>query len=327
MSETSGLSETSRRAVVPLSLQCDNACVFCGQAGLDASRPTLEGAALEERLAALRAGGHDELTFVGGEPTRVDGLVQAVDEAKRAGFSAIGVQTNGSALAAHADALARAGLTDVHVSVHGARAEVHDFHTGRDGSFARLREGMAAVRRAGLTLVATTVLTRSSYRVLGEMEVLLSAASVSAWCVAVPIARGRAEDAFDWVTPRLALALPFALHALSRASERGIATFVWGAPLCLLGPYAARALESEARAFGDACHTCPARATCPGVEPRYLARFGGGELRARADAPRAWTDRERALARMFVGPGALAPASASADAPEEADDRRRLRVV
>jgi hypothetical protein len=293
--------------------------VFCAQAGLEAEDASL--ASVVESLERARARGADEVTFVGGEPTLVPALDAMVAAAKRAGFVKVGIQTNGSRLSERAEALAHAGATDVHLSIHGARADVHDFHTGREGSFARARDGTAAARRAGLDVVVTTVLTRSSYRVLAELDVLLSSAGAAAFAIELPVARGRAEESFDRVMPRLALALPFALHALARIEKRGIAAFIRGAPICLLGPFAARALPSEARAFGAACASCPARDACPGVDAEYLARFEGDELRARSDtrivAP---TERERALARMFVGPGELAPA-------RPARGTTRLRVV
>src|SRR5262249_11560430 len=156
-----------------------------------------------------------------------------------------GLQTHGRRLAALAAPLAAAGLTDVLVSLHGAAAAVHDYHTGVDGSFDALLDGVDAARAAGLTVAATTVLTRSNFRVLAALPPLLDAHGVAAWLVTVPHTAGAAATAFNRVAPRLALALPFALHAVDAAARRGLAAFVAGAPLCALGPFAARALADE----------------------------------------------------------------------------------
>jgi hypothetical protein len=317
----------TRRATLRLSLACDNQCVFCAQRGLsDANQGPSAGDDLPARLAALRAGA-DEITFVGGEPTLRDGLPDAIAAARAAGFRAVGVQTNGRRLAEPglAERLVAAGLADVHLSIHGASPAAHDYHTGVDGSFRAAMAGMAAVRARGTTVVVTTVLTRSSFRGLGELPALLAARGAAAWHVAVPRVAGAAAAAFDRVVPRLGMALPFALHALDAAAKRGLPAFVSGAPLCLLGPFAARALPPEPdrpRAFAAACDGCAARAACPGVDPAYLARWNGDELAPRAAPSRA---PEAALAGLFVGVGEAAPAPPSASVP--APSPRRLPVL
>jgi hypothetical protein len=242
----------------------------------------------------------DEVTFTGGEPLLDERLPSAVQEARALGFRAIGIQTNARRLAGLAQTLARAGLTDVHVSLHGAEPAAHDYHTGVVGSAAEAWAGVAAARAAGLTVVATTVLTRSSFRTLASLPPRLQAAGVAAWVVSLPHAAGRAAAAFDRVMPRLGLALPYALHAVSGARRIGLPAWLSGAPLCALGPLAELRLDGEPRAYGRACEGCAAREACPGVDAAYLARFGGDELRAVA-APAAVA--EHALARLFVGAG------------------------
>src|SRR5581483_10521137 len=228
-----------KRATLRLGLACNNHCIFCAQRGLDERAGDRDARWLDEKLAALRADA-DELSFVGGEPTIEDALADAIARARALGFRKIGVQTNARRLAqpGYAESLARAGLGDVHVSIHGAEAAVHDYHTGVDGSFAQLVAGVAAARAAGLEVAASTVLTRSNYRVLGALPWLLKSRDVTAWLVVVPRVAGAAGPAFDRVVPRLGLALPFALHALDGARRLGLAAFIQGAPLCALGPLA-----------------------------------------------------------------------------------------
>ena len=74
------------------------------------------------------------------------------------------------------------------------------------------------------------------------------------------------------------MALPHALHAAERARRLGLPTVIVDAPRCLLGPFAAHAEVTRARAFAPACDLCAARAQCPGVDAGYLARFGADEL-------------------------------------------------
>lgn len=292
----------SSRAAVRVGWACDNRCVFCGQDGA----PELDGEL--DPIAALRAArdaGATELSFVGGEPALVPALVDLVARARALGFTAVGVQSNGGALVGRIDALVDAGLTDLHLSIHGARADVHDYHTQIEGSFAAAIATLAAARRRGVAVVVTSVLTRSSMRTLAEMAPLLAGHGVAAWQIAWPEIAGRTVDRFDRVVPRLALALPFALHALDRARRAGIAVAMAGAPACLLGPMAVHVTPARVHAFVETCRGCAARERCTGVDAAYLDRFGSEELHARPSPPVA-SEMPAALARMFVGTGVLA---------------------
>lgn len=303
------------RATLSVVLACDNECVFCGQVGLDRSPPRSRQE-LESALALAREGS-DEITFVGGEPTLHEDLPALVARARELGFRAVGVQTNGRRLG-RAETLALlidAGLTDVHLSIHGPSAAAHDYHTGIPGSFVASLAALSAARAAGLPVAITTVLTRSNARGLSELPRLLSARGASAWTIAIPRVRGRAAEHFDRVVPRLGIAMPYALHAVQAANALRLPVALVGAPLCLLGPFARHSLPDAARAFGPSCDGCAARASCPGVEPEYLARFAGDELSPRD----AVTFDPFRLASMFVGSGALAP--------QRADPQVRARVA
>jgi hypothetical protein len=321
------------RGLVMLTHACTNACVFCDQQGL-APRPALDAEGVRAALASLRAT-HDAVSFVGGEPGLDDALEAHVATARALGFSRIGVQSNGSNLL---DALlwkrfAAQGLTDVHLTLLGAEATVHDYHTGRAGSFEEALRVLAAARGAGLDVLVTTVLTRSNYRVLDAVAALVLARGVTAWCVAVPVVAGRAEERFDRVVPRLGLALPFAVRALSSVRARGLTAFVAGAPLCLLGPFGAHAIAGDAltggtRDHAPACDACALRTVCPGVDAAYLARFDGDELAPRdtAVAPDPAT-RAHPLAAAFIGPGERAPRRAEVTAASPAKARRALPML
>ncbi|MCA9681463.1 MAG: radical SAM protein, partial [Myxococcales bacterium] len=123
----------STRATLRLTLDCDSACGFCGQGSRHGPLPFSDDAlvALRERC--------DELSFVGGEPSLDPRLPTAIARARELGFVAVGLQSNGRRLAADDalfSALVAAGLSDLHLSIHGPTAEVHDYHSGRPGSFA-----------------------------------------------------------------------------------------------------------------------------------------------------------------------------------------------
>lgn len=316
------------RGVVTLTLECTNACVFCGQHGLE-PLPLALPARIDEELRELRAR-TDAVTFVGGEPGLVDGLDEWIAAAHALGFTRIGVQTNGHGFThlSRLRALASAGLTDLHLSLLGADAPVHDYHTGQPHSFERVLQCFAAARSAGLEVVVNTVLTRSNFRTLDALALLVVARGAAAWCISVPLVAGRAETNFDRVVPRLGLALPFALRAIVLARTHGVASFVSGAPLCLLGPHGTYAIVSESRAYGAVCETCPARAACPGVDAIYLERFDGDEIAPRPSmvhvgvAPSAGWPSD-----AFTGVGEHAPRGALVAASSPARARRALPML
>ncbi|MEZ4453787.1 MAG: radical SAM protein [Nannocystaceae bacterium] len=308
---------------------CDNHCVFCGRHGL--AEEARDDAAIEADLIAAR-GDADEVSFVGGEPTLERALERAIGRARALGFVAIGLQSHGRHLAAPGAlaGLVDAGLTDLHLSIHGPDAAIHDHHVGVAGAHARATEALQEARRLGLRVVVLTVLTRSNFRHLAAMPDWLVGHGVAAWTIAAPRAAGRALLDFERVIPRLGMALPHALHALEVAARRRLPAWIEGAPHCLLGPYRGRDLGGAARSFAAACEGCPARDGCPGVDPVYLARFAGDELGPAqlrptgAEDPRLASEAA-ALRRIFVGPGALAtalrPLRSIVDPPRSAASR------
>lgn len=319
-----------RRATLHLLTDCDNRCTFCAPDGLPAVAPR----APDELARALDdlARDHDAVTFVGGEPTLHPELPAVVAAARARGFAHVGVQTNGRQLREpeYVAALRGAGLTDVHLSLHGLTPAIHDHHTGVEGSFVEATAGLQAARHAGFTVVVTTALTRSNARSLPALAPWIAAQNVAAWAVAVPRTAGRLVANFDRVFPRLALSTPYALHALATAQSRGVTVFLRGAPLCLLGPFHARALPDEPRAYAPACDGCPARARCPGLDARYLQRFGGDEIsaaRAPTTAPRPFGEREGLLAAMFVGEGPGGPGAVALESAPPTVARLALPVV
>ncbi len=336
-------SITIQRAALLLGHECDNACVFCGQVGVEfeARAPTDPQTDPRDKLIELRVD-HDEVSFVGGEPALDPRLPELVAFARELGFSAIGVQTNGHRLATDDhlfDQLVAAGLDDLHLSIHGASSAAHDYHTGRAGSLAALLDLMGRAQRAGVELVATTVVTRSNFRELPKLPPALKRRGVAAWLVEPVRPHGRAADHFARVVPRFGMSLPWALHGLEQARRNNLSAWIRNAPLCALGPFAASALDPEhgtggQRVFPGPCASCPARARCPGLDQVYVDVFGSKELSPRKARPLAPFDEGRArLIRMFVGVGTLIPrepqlhSPADPEAEASAGKNRRLPML
>ncbi len=169
---------------------------------------------------------------------------------------------------------------------------MHDWVAGREGDHREALDALLAARALGLEVTVWTRLTRSNARALAELPSLIKARGARAWVVVLPTA-GEVPAPFTAVVPRLGLSVPATLAALEAARRRGLEARITGAPRCVLGRFAARAAPSPPRAYAAVCEDCPSRASCPGVDPDYLARFGEGELRASpAIAPAPWTPFE-----------------------------------
>lgn len=320
----------SARAIVRLTHDCDNACVFCGQLGRTGPLPF----AIDD-LAGLRER-FDEISFVGGEPSLDERLPEAIAAARRHGFTAIGLQTNGRQLAGNdrrLGELCEAGLGDLQLSIHAATAAGHDYHSNRAGSFAAAIDLLERARRRGLTCVVASVITRSNFRELARMPALLKRHGVAGWLLEWVRPFGRAGESFARVVPRLGMALPWALAALEQARRIDLSAWIRGAPLCTLGPFAGQAILVSGH-HPPLCTDCPARSRCSGIDVRYLEHFGVGELdpRRALTAPTGQFDAGRQrLLRMFVGVGELVEPGAELSeraGPGEPDGKhRRLPVL
>lgn len=214
----------------------------------------------------------------------------------------VGAQVEGALGREEVRALVAAGVRELHATLYAADPAAHDFHAGAAGSLRATVATLRAARAERLATAVTTTLTRSNTRVLAALPGLLADVEAAAWRVVV---RAGAEG----LTPRLTVALPFALQALAAAGRLGIAAVIEGAPLCLLGPLRGRASRGPARAFAPGCAGCPGRADCPGVDAEYLRRFAGEELSPRALRPA--EGRAGGAADMFSRTWIAVPAEAT----------------
>ncbi len=171
-------------------------------------------------------------------------------------------------------------------SLLAPEAAAHDFCSGVEGSHAETLAAMARAAGVGRQVVVHTLLTRPAFRSVGGLPRLLAEAGAAAWAITVPRspAAGQGAALHTWM-PRLGLAIPYALRALRESRDLGIVAWIRAAPNCTLGPYGSWAAPAASRAYDTACHGCPARPSCPGVDRAYLARHGGGELHPVAPRP------------------------------------------
>lgn len=254
-------------------------------------------------------------------------VVGEVERARAAGLRVLWLATGRELATPGAlDEWLQVGLEGLHLWAHAAASQAHDFHAGVAGRFAAIAAAMAKARRAGVAVAVSSLLTRSSAPVLAGLPAWLQGLGAAAWRVAAidtgaPLLRGAGVGPHDGLVPSLAVALPHALQAMSRAGRLGLPAFLSGAPACLLGPFAGAALRERGRSFAPGCAGCAARAGCCGVAADYLERFGVEELGAanlRAASPvpgPRW---------MFVGTGLIE--QVETDMSVETGPKRQVRL-
>jgi MoaA/NifB/PqqE/SkfB family radical SAM enzyme len=215
--------------VITVGFACNNACVFCAQGGLRARAASQRDVAAA--IAAIEPG--EAVAFLGGEPTIAPDLPAWIRAADARGAARVVVQTNGRRLAYRAFAAALREASPrlaLDVSLHGATAPMHDYHTGAPGSFVQTVQGLRCARAEGIPFGVTTVVTRSNFRHLAEIVRVAGAAGAAAIHLAPAEPSGRAARDRDRIVPALEMALPHVQRAAAEAQRLGIAVQIGDRP-------------------------------------------------------------------------------------------------
>lgn len=273
---------------IPTSAGCNNRCSFCIDDGGATRRFSFHEHVAQ--LATARAF-TAAIVFTTGEPTLNRDLPRLVAAAGELGFTQIGLITNGRRLrdARLCRALLEAGLTEVTVSLHGPDAAIHDGITGRPGSWAEARRGLANLRASPVVLRLNCTLVRANLGCMRRMADLAAEIPVDSLNFNTVEPRGRADRSFVDVVPRYS-------EVLEAADESGLD---FGRPALSLSrvPACAGGCEwvqedyhftvdgevthydpGEGKVRGPACARCAIVARCPGVWRSYAEHFGWEEL-------------------------------------------------
>lgn len=265
-----------------LTDRCQFRCLYC----LPEKKPLWdlhvrpwEKAVRRKAFAVLRSIGLRKIRLTGGEPLLSPQLFETLKDAQAAGFDEIAMTTNGDLLAQKAEALAAAGLQRINVHMDAAREETFDWITQTQGRWRRIRAGIRAAQKAGLSPIKlNAVLLRSTFE---QWEELLAFA-----------AEERVELRFIELMPTMGFSSFFEkefvpIRKLQEAIGKRHA----------LQPLPRRALDGPARVFElsalrlrvgfigssckDFCASCNRlRLTAQGVVKRCLFEPGGFPLRA-----------------------------------------------
>jgi len=147
---------------VSVTDRCDLRCVYCMAEHMEflPKRDILTLEELDRLSSVFIARGTRRIRLTGGEPLVRKGILTLVESLSRhlktGALDELTLTTNGTQLAAHAEALARFGITRINVSLDTLNREKFAKITRRDMLPAVL-EGIAAAKAAGIKIKINTV--------------------------------------------------------------------------------------------------------------------------------------------------------------------------
>lgn len=234
------IAEKRERVHVLTGAVCNNNCIFCMEEDRDGRYHTNSATTdATVRWILEHNRGTEEVCFTSGEPTTNPALPRWIAMAKAAGVPVVSVMTNGRALSyeRYAKGLVAAGLNRVYVSIHGHDARLHEGLTRTPDSFAQTLAGIdvvAGLRRYGVALHTSTVVTKRNLPHLAEIYRFLRGHGVDQVVFNVMQANGRANTFFDQLFPtytEIAAAFAAFVRAQQREEPRPMA-FLVDIPLC-----------------------------------------------------------------------------------------------
>ncbi len=277
--------------IIRTNFRCNQACEFCF---VSTHLPAASDEAVREAIRG--AGARDaKITLSGGEPTLNPLLVEHVKLAKAVSRHPIQLQTNAILLddRALATALARAGVDQAFVSLHGSSAAIADAVTSAPGTFERTIVGVDHLVELGVDVVLNFVLCGKNVDdlvpairfVAGRWpKTTFSLSFVAASTDMVP----RDPE----LVPRYTQAMPAIAEALLEAERLGLRVTgfesMCGLPLCLVPTSMSRFLSlSDLPAGFDRgeflkpppCERCALQRKCFGLRRGYAELHGIDELR------------------------------------------------
>lgn len=154
---TSPLFDAQGRRMTYLRLsvtdRCNFRCAYCSPAHWGGKKDLLEAAELERIVRVFAAMGIRRVRLTGGEPTLRPDIVEVTSRIARVpGIEAVAMTTNAARLAAVAQPLRDAGLTQLNLSLDTLREDVFHKLTPR-GSLADVLAGIDASVQAGFAIL------------------------------------------------------------------------------------------------------------------------------------------------------------------------------
>jgi AdoMet-dependent heme synthase len=177
---------------------CDLACLHCRADAVTRRNPLeLTTAEARKMMDDVRGFGRPLFVLTGGDPLKRPDTIELVEYGTSIGLR-MAMTPSGTPLMNETviEALARAGLSRLAVSLDGSTAAIHDAFRGVKGSWQWTICMLEAARAAGLTTQVNTTVSRYNYEDFDELCHLMTSLGISLWSVffLVPTGRARVQD-------------------------------------------------------------------------------------------------------------------------------------
>ena len=299
------LLETHSKIVdIKIDFRCNNLCRFCVAGDKRELFPDLTLGDITKLMTEHR-GRCDEIVLTGGEPTLHPDIFDIVRIARQdLGFKTVQIQTNGRMFVYHdfCEKMIEAGANEFAVSLHGHCAPLHDYLTGRPGSFTATAGGIRNLLRLKQNVVTNTVITKPNYRHLSEIARMLIALGLRQFIFSYPHIIGICAVNVRGTAPRMTLIAPHLKKALAMATDAGRISLTEAIPPCILRGFEQHIAERlhtsrtvvdcdgtiddfhdhrmhSMKKKGPRCGECGMAGNCEGVWPDYPEHFSWDEFK------------------------------------------------
>jgi cyclic pyranopterin phosphate synthase len=235
---TERIASRQDRIHISIGAVSNNNCIFCMEEDRE-GRYVNNSAMTPDRVRWILEQHRDaeEVCFTSGEPTTRPELPEFVAWARELGYRRISVMTNGrrAGYLPYAAALAKAGMNRFYISIHGHEKKLHESLTRTPQSFEQTVAGLdsvARLKRFGVELHTSTVVTRRNLPHLTEIYRFLRAHGVDQVVFNVMQANGRANTYFEQIFPRYTEIAAQFRRFLSEVGEERPMAFLVDIPLC-----------------------------------------------------------------------------------------------
>jgi len=295
---------------VTINFDCNAKCVFCytPHTAQGAAKGSLTLKEIAAALARSRRDGAWLADILGGEVTLRKDLPEVAAIARKLGYKAVQITTNGTLLADpdYARRLVAAGINVFRVSLHGSTPETHDAIVGVPGGFARTIKGIENVIKLGAKVGINHVILPINYKQLPALtEFTCSRLGLDAYLFISPHYLGAMKTNGQIYKIRYSTYMPYLKKALRVFEDRkltlespSLSNFV----PCVLPDYVNLMAEWKYQAEDDLlyvpnqapleiykmkesqrmkvkrCKSCVYNDVCMGFEREYHTFFGGAEF-------------------------------------------------
>ena len=306
------MTETQRppvteRVDVKTGFVCNNRCMFCVQGK---KRETFGNKSTEEVRETLQQARQDSdsIVFTGGEVTIRPDFLDLVRCARELEFRVIQIQTNGRMLSylKFCEQCIEAGANEFSPALHGHIPELHDYLTQCRGSYKQTVQAIRNLKSLNQPVITNSVVTRSNFRHLPELALVLIGLGVDQYQFAFVHPTGAAQEYFYSVVPRMTLIEPYVRKGLQVGIQRKVMALTEAIPFCFMRGFESRVAEryiprtkifdarfvvddytqfrlTEGKAHGAPCLECNWAAVCEGPWREYPEKYGWGEFKPRTD--------------------------------------------